>query len=433
MLAQIQFRQGAAAVWTSVNPVLAEGEPGVETDNAGTSSPLKFKIGDGIQMWTELPYFSSGSGGSITLAEVLATGIDAADIGADASGAAATALSSATALVSTETARAETAEGLLAPKSNPTFTGVVTGPIFAATGSGTAGRYIGTLSAAPSTGTWNTGDYATDPTNTTIHICTAGGTPGTWGTITGGGGGFTDPMTTEGDLIYYHSGGAARLGVGLAGQVLGSNGTDPAWTNGGVNAISSGTSAYTLVATDNGKTVVAQNTTSTAITIPPNSSVAFPINAQIVLEQGPTAGPISTALGSGVTLTGVTALNSPGGTLVLTQTATNVWNGVSTRNDPMNAVATSGSAQTIIAGQMNRFVLSANCTFTLPPAVAGSSFTAAFIQPASGGPFTWTITGADWGVTGAPTASTVANKKDVVTAFCDDGSTWDVVTVGIGF
>jgi len=38
-----------------------------------------------------------------------------------------------------------------------------------------------------------------------------------------------DPTTTEGDLLYRHSGAIARLAVGTSGQVLASNGTDPGW------------------------------------------------------------------------------------------------------------------------------------------------------------------------------------------------------------
>jgi hypothetical protein len=47
---QIQLRRGAAASWTSANPVLAQGEPGVETDTG------KFKIGDGSTAWASLAY-----------------------------------------------------------------------------------------------------------------------------------------------------------------------------------------------------------------------------------------------------------------------------------------------------------------------------------------------------------------------------------------
>ncbi|MFZ0963215.1 MAG: hypothetical protein WAO35_20330 [Terriglobia bacterium] len=37
------------------------------------------------------------------------------------------------------------------------------------------------------------------------------------------------PLTTEGDLLYYHSSANTRLGVGSNGQCLTSNGTDPLW------------------------------------------------------------------------------------------------------------------------------------------------------------------------------------------------------------
>ena len=55
----IQVRRGTAANWASVNPILAQGEIGVETDSLGTDD-VKEKIGDGIKDWNSLPYKSSG-------------------------------------------------------------------------------------------------------------------------------------------------------------------------------------------------------------------------------------------------------------------------------------------------------------------------------------------------------------------------------------
>lgn len=49
-MTQIQLRRGAAATWTSVNPVLALGEVGFETDTR------KLKVGDGSTQWTGLSY-----------------------------------------------------------------------------------------------------------------------------------------------------------------------------------------------------------------------------------------------------------------------------------------------------------------------------------------------------------------------------------------
>ena len=54
MADQIAIRHGTAATWTSVNPVLSIGEPGVETDTG------QIKIGvDGSTTWTSLPYQST--------------------------------------------------------------------------------------------------------------------------------------------------------------------------------------------------------------------------------------------------------------------------------------------------------------------------------------------------------------------------------------
>lgn len=50
MAVQIQFRRDTAANWTSVNPILAQGEMGIETDTD------QFKIGNGIDTWSVRPY-----------------------------------------------------------------------------------------------------------------------------------------------------------------------------------------------------------------------------------------------------------------------------------------------------------------------------------------------------------------------------------------
>jgi hypothetical protein len=42
--------------------------------------------------------------------------------------------------------------------------------------------------------------------------------------------GFADPTTTRGDLITRNATVVTRLAVGTAGQYLGTDGTDPAWT-----------------------------------------------------------------------------------------------------------------------------------------------------------------------------------------------------------
>lgn len=55
MAMQIQLRRGTAATWTSVNPVLAQGEVGLETDTG------LLKVGDGSTAWTGLSYFTGAT------------------------------------------------------------------------------------------------------------------------------------------------------------------------------------------------------------------------------------------------------------------------------------------------------------------------------------------------------------------------------------
>ena len=47
----IKFRRRTSSSWAALNPVLAEGEPGLERDTG------KLKIGNGFTHWLELPYF----------------------------------------------------------------------------------------------------------------------------------------------------------------------------------------------------------------------------------------------------------------------------------------------------------------------------------------------------------------------------------------
>ena len=61
----LQTRRGTAQTWTSINPTLAEGEAGFETDTK------KFKIGDGFSAWNDLKYISCDGG---SLDENLITG-----------------------------------------------------------------------------------------------------------------------------------------------------------------------------------------------------------------------------------------------------------------------------------------------------------------------------------------------------------------------
>jgi hypothetical protein len=98
--------------------------------------------------------------------------------------------------------------------------------------------------------------------------------------------------------------------------------------NVGINA-QTGTT-YTTVLADNGKLVTQTNASAITTTIPPNSSVAYPVGAQInVVQLG--AGQVTFAQGAGVTIvsTGGTAsapkLRVQYSTATAIQTAANTW------------------------------------------------------------------------------------------------------------
>ena len=59
VVAQIQVRYGTAAEWAEANPVLAQGEPGLDTTHR------IFRLGDGVTAWLSLPVIAgSGSPGA---------------------------------------------------------------------------------------------------------------------------------------------------------------------------------------------------------------------------------------------------------------------------------------------------------------------------------------------------------------------------------
>jgi Major tropism determinant N-terminal domain len=215
MAVTIQLRRDTAANWTAANPTLAQGEAGLETDTG------KLKIGDGATAWTGLGYFSGSSGvtGFATPAIVLGT--------AAAAGAATTAIRSDSTIVAFDATTpagvagsGATGSAAVAARRDHVHAGL--GAPLALTGATAATRYVGaTASGAPVSGTFAVGDFIVDQSGS-AWVCTVAGTPGTWVQMTGGGG-MTNPMTTQDDIIV---GGASpagtptRLAKGSDGQVL---------------------------------------------------------------------------------------------------------------------------------------------------------------------------------------------------------------------
>lgn len=84
---------------------------------------------------------------------------------------------------------------------------------------------------------------------------------------------------------------------------------------------------YTLALTDDGKVVEMNNASANTLTVPPNSSVAFPVGAQIlVLQTG--AGQTTLAAGAGVTINskdGNLKLSAQWCAATLIKRATDTW------------------------------------------------------------------------------------------------------------
>lgn len=60
---QIQLRRDTALAWSTINPILAQAEVGVELSSS-PSIPHKTKIGDGVNHWVDLPYQNDSFSGA---------------------------------------------------------------------------------------------------------------------------------------------------------------------------------------------------------------------------------------------------------------------------------------------------------------------------------------------------------------------------------
>ena len=84
---------------------------------------------------------------------------------------------------------------------------------------------------------------------------------------------------------------------------------------------------YTMALTDDGKVVEMNNASANTLTVPPNSSVAFPVGSQIVVLQTG-AGQTTLAAGAGVTVNskdGNPKLSAQWCAATLIKRATDVW------------------------------------------------------------------------------------------------------------
>ena len=132
------------------------------------------------------------------------------------------------------------------------WTPIVTGGTIAfATNAGTAAALTGTVSATQVTGTAVTlasTAVVTNPMLVNSQITLNGSAVALGGSLTISGTGFTNPMTTLGDLIVGGTAGVAqRLGIGTNGQYLVTNGTVASWAALGTPTTISGSIAPSQV------------------------------------------------------------------------------------------------------------------------------------------------------------------------------------------
>lgn len=152
MAVQIQYRRGTATQWTSVNPILAQGEPGYEYDTG------KFKVGNGVDTWNVLPYSSGIQGPTGATGPQGIQGIQGPQglIGPQG-------LTGATGPQGPQGATGAT--GATGPQGNP----------------GLDGKTVLSGSGAPSAGTGVNGDFYINTTANTIY---GPKTAGSWGSPT---------------------------------------------------------------------------------------------------------------------------------------------------------------------------------------------------------------------------------------------------------
>lgn len=176
------------------------------------------------------------------------------------------------------------------------------------------------------------GDHASRPTESTVPVgalyaCTThaliykneAGTWGTWATL---------GAAYDGEAVRDTIGTALVAGAGISVTV--DDGADTitvANTGATTRSINAQTgTSYTLVLGDAGDFVTMTNASASTLTVPPNSSVAFPTGTIIEGAQLG-AGQVTLTPGSGVTINGTPGLKVAAqyGTFGLIKTATDTW------------------------------------------------------------------------------------------------------------
>ena len=249
---RILIRRDTAAAWTSSNPTLASGELGGETDTG------KLKLGNGSTAWNSLAYQAgvtsvNGSTGAVTGLAPTASPTFTGTVVLPATTSIGTITNTELSYVDGVTSAIQTQIDTKAPLASPTFTGTVSGVTATMVGLGSVNN------------TADTAKPVSTAQQTALDLKANIASPTFTGTVAG----ISSTMVS-----------ALPLALTLNAQT--------------------GTT-YTLVLADNAKFVTCSNASAVVVTVPPNSSVAFPTGTQVnIMMLG--AGSTSIAAGAGVTI-----------------------------------------------------------------------------------------------------------------------------------
>lgn len=470
-MTRIVFRRGSAAAWTAANPVMWLSERGFESDTG------RWKTGDGVSVWTALPYdlgadavgdavaaylteFPPGgtdltfSRTGTTVTVLSATGTDAVLPAADGSNAGVMTSAQQVKLAGIATsATANDTDANLKNRANHT------GTQLASTISDLTEAVQDAVAATLVAGTNVTLTY-NDAANT-LTIDTTGGGGGldaeqvrdVIGTAIAGTGNITvtvndgaDTITVSTTATVNSTDAALRDRSTHTGTQLASTISDfataadaritAAPTTGAGSIVRAASPTFTGTVSGITKSMVGlgsvDNTADTAKPVSTAQQAALDLKA-------PLASPTFTGTVSGVTkaMVGLGSVDNTADTAKPVSTAQQAALDLKAPiTESVNTVGTSGATQTIpspATAAMSRITLTANCTLTFPTATAGNSFLLTLVQDGTGSrTVTWPAS-VRWPGGVAPTLTTTASKIDRFTFICDDGSTWTGFAAGMNF